>query len=357
MKKRYMRFFCVILALAVLTACLSGCGGSSSSGSGGGEELGELSVRFAHGSTLDHPVHLASLQMQEYVSRVSGGKINIEIFPNSQLGGEREVVEQVKNGTLDFAMTTVGPLTTFDKYFMVLDIPFLFNTYEEAWMVLDSNVGMKLADTLEDEGLIFMSWLESGFRHITNSVRPIVTPDDLKGLKIRTMEATMHMANFSALGANPTPIPWPELYLAMSQRLADGQENPLANIWDIKLYEVQKYITLDGHLYDTAVNLSNRDWFGGLPVQAQKIIREGFVMCQNYSRFCQYNRELELVDYLAQKGMEVTELTAAQKQAFADVSQSAVIGKVKEEIGADFVDNFLAEVDARKAEIMQGVSA
>ncbi|MCI8649447.1 MAG: DctP family TRAP transporter solute-binding subunit [Anaerotruncus sp.] len=342
------------LALAILIVFgTTACGGKSASSSSG-DELGTYTVRVAHGLTLEHPVHQAYEQMKSYVERETDGRVKIEIYPNSQLGGERELVEQVKNGTLEMAYTTVGPLTSFAPEFMVLDIPFLFDSYEEAWMILDSNVGATLSDSLNQYDLELMCWMESGFRHITNNTKPIIAPADLSGMKIRTMEAAMHMANFSALGANPTPVSWTELYLALSQKLVDGQENPVGNIVDIKLYEVQKYLTLDGHLYDAAPMVTNYKWFQSLPAAYQRVLKEGAQMAQNYNRYMNYLCEDQYTQILKDKGMEVIELTSEQKQAFADLGQPAVIAEVKKNIDAAFVDQFLASIEEiKKLETVQ----
>lgn len=344
--KKFLALILALLMVFSITACGSGSGGSSEEGSG---DLGNYTVRVSHGLTIEHPTHQALLQMKEYVERETGGKVTIEIFPNSQLGGERETVEQVQNGTLEMAYTTVGPLTSVVPEYMVLDIPFLFNSYAEAWMILDSNVGMKLSDTLNNYGLEQMCWLESGFRHITTSNVPVATPSDLNGLKIRTMEAAMHMENFKALGANPTPVAWNELYLAMSQKLVDGQENPLGNIVDLKMYEVQKNLTLDGHLYDAAPLVTSSDWFSSLPLEYQKILKEGAMIASSYNRFMNYICEDQYKDILIDKGMTITELTNEQKDAFRKLGQPAVAAKVKEELGAEFVDDFLSSIEKIRA--------
>lgn len=139
-------------------------------------------------------------------------------------------------------------------------------------MVLDGPAGEALKDTFEKKGFKVLGFMENGFRHITNNVRPIKTPKDLDGIKLRTMEAPMHMVNFRALGANPTPVPFPELYMVLQQKIVDGQENPLMNIWEIKFYEVQKYVSLSGHIYDPMPLVANLDWFNKLSKEQQSIL-------------------------------------------------------------------------------------
>ncbi len=225
----------------------------------------------------------------------------------------------------------------------------MFDNYEQAWALLDGEKGQEILGLLEESGLKCMAPLENGFRHVTNSVRPIQTPDDLKGLKIRTMEAPMHIANFQALGANPTPIPWSELYLAMQQKIVDGQENPLVNVEEVKMYEVQKYLSTTSHIYDSMVLVTNAEWFNGLPEEYQKILTEGAEIAKEKSRESNQELEKNLIASFREKGMEVTELTADDIAAFREISQPVVIEDVKAELGDEaFVDDFLASVEEIK---------
>ena len=356
-QKFFMKSLSVMMVLLVMTSLIA-CGGSSEKAQAGNssEELGSYEIRISACNSLDHPQTLGLGVMKEYIEKKSNGKIIVKIYPNSQLGAEIESVEQVQNGTLEMATASIGPITTFDKKFAVLDIPFLFDNYQQAWATFDSQVGSDLMDSLEESGLKGLAYMENGFRHATNTVRPIKSIDDFKGLKIRTMEAPMHMANFSALGANPTPVPWSELYLSMSQKIVDGQENPLANIWELNMYEVQDYVSLTNHIYDAMPLVTNLKWFNGLPGEYQKIIEKGAILGQNYSRFINANREALIVEQLTEKGMKINSLNAENLQAIKDVSQPVVSEKVKKEIGAEFVDAFIAGIDAVKADTVKSVN-
>ncbi|HOO39032.1 MAG TPA: TRAP transporter substrate-binding protein [Deltaproteobacteria bacterium] len=308
-------------------------------------------------SLCNSPTHPQSIGMQvfkKYVEEKTGGNITVGLYYNSQLGGERESVEQVKNGSLEMATASAGPLTTFNSKFMVLDIPFAFDSYEIAWGVLDGPMGEKLLDSSEDIGLKGLAYLENGYRHVTNNVRPINGPDDLKGIKIRTMEAPMHMENFKKLGANPTPVPWTELYMTMQQKVVDGQENPLANIWEVKMYEVQKYTSLTGHIYDPMPLVVNLKWFNSLTPEEQSIIKEGAVLAQNYSRYVNKAREDAIVEKLTEKGMQVNNVTAAGKEKMRATSQAAVVAKIKEGTDKAFVDEWLAAIEKMKKDVNAG---
>ncbi len=308
-------------------------------------------------SLCNSPTHPQSIGMQvfkKYVEENTKGNVKVALYYNSQLGGERESVEQVKSGSLEMATASAGPLTTFNNKFMVLDIPFAFDSYEIAWGVLDGPMGQKLLNSSENIGLKGLAYLENGYRHVTNNVRPINGPDDLKGIKIRTMEAPMHMENFKVLGANPTPVPWTELYLTMQQRIVDGQENPLANIWEVKMYEVQKYTSLTGHIYDPMPLVANLAWFNKLPKDYQSIIKEGAVLAQNYSRFVNKAREDAIVEKLTAKGMEVNAVTAAGKEKMRAKSQAPVVAKIKAGTDKAFVDEWLAAIELMKKDVDAG---
>ncbi|MDR1520736.1 MAG: TRAP transporter substrate-binding protein [Planctomycetota bacterium] len=316
---------------------------------------GQIEARVSACNSLDHPQTLGLLLMKEYVERKTDGAVVIHIFPNSQLAAEVESLEQVQMGTLEMATASIGPVVTFQEKFAVLDIPFLFNDYPEAWAVLDSKVGSDLFDTLQEVGMYGLGWYENGYRHATNNIRPIKTLEDFKGLKIRTMQAPMHMLNFRELGANPTPVPFSELYMAMAQKIADGQENPIANIWDLKLVEVQKYTSLTGHIYDAMPLVANLKWFKGLPVEYQNVIETGALLGQNYSRFINFDREELMIAKLRQAGMEINDLSPAAKDAIKAVSQPAVANEAKRILGNDYVNDFLAGIEKVRADIRKSV--
>ncbi len=308
-------------------------------------------------SLCNSPTHPQSIGMQlfkKYVEEKTKGGVQVALYYNSQLGGERESVEQVKNGSLEMATASAGPLTTFNKKFMVLDIPFAFDNYEIAWGVLDGPMGQKLLDSSEGINLKGLAYLENGFRHVTNNVRPINGPEDLKGIKIRTMEAPMHMENFKLLGANPTPVPWTELYLTMQQKIVDGQENPLANIWEVKMFEVQKYTSLTGHIYDPMPLVANLAWFNKLPKDYQAAIQKGAVLAQNYSRYVNKAREDAIVAKLTAKGMKVNDVSAAGKEKMRLKSQAAVVAKIKANTDKMFVDEWLAAIVTMNKDVNAG---
>ncbi len=312
-------------------------------------------VRISSCNAMTHPQNVGLSLFQVMVENGTNGALKVKIYPNSQLGGERESVEQVKNRTLEMATASAGPLTTFNDDMMVMDIPFLFKSYEIAWMVLDGPAGEALKKSFEKKGFKVLGFMENGFRHITNNVRPIYKPEDLKGIKIRTMEAPMHMVNFRALGANPTPVPWPELYMVLQQKIVDGQENPLMNIWEVKFYEVQKYTSLSGHIYDPMPLVVNLEWFKRLPADQQKLLEIAGIQAQNSSRFVNLAREKNLVSLLEGKGMKINPISDTEKERFMKISQPAVLEEVKKKVDPDLLNLWMNSIKEAENTIASGL--
>lgn len=213
---------------------------------------------------------VAAEKFAELVAEGTNGAYQIEIYPNGTLGGERDMLESMQMGTLDMGIITSGPFINFSSAMGVLDMPYLFANNEQAYAVLDGEIGRELLDTLEDAGLKGLAYAERGFRNLTNSVRPINTAEDLAGLTIRIMENDVYTASFQAMGVNATPMAWADALTALQQGTVDGQENPINVIHSYKLWESQKYATLDRHSYSTAIITMGADLFNSLDADTQK---------------------------------------------------------------------------------------
>ncbi|WP_432661881.1 DctP family TRAP transporter solute-binding subunit [Wukongibacter baidiensis] len=352
----FKRGLAVLLMGMVVAGLFVGCGAKSDTKvdteSG---DLGSYEIRISAANSESHPQTLGLYAMKEYVEKESNGKLTISVFSNGQLGDEDVSLEQVQAGTLEMATASIAPVATFQKKFFALDIPFLFDTYEEAWMVMDSSVGIDLLDSLDEVGLKGLAYMENGFRHITTDNKEVKALKDLEGLKIRTMNSPMHIKNFQALDSNPTPVPFSELYMAMSQNIVNGQENPIANIWDVNMYEVQSYVSLTGHIYDAMPLVTNLKWWNELPPQYQTIIQKGAILGQNYSRFCNYEREDILKAKLEEKGMTVVEVSKEAKDEMRAASQDVVADAVKKEVGEETISNFLNGIENVKKDIVKGI--
>ncbi|BBK42597.1 periplasmic substrate-binding transporter [Allostella vacuolata] len=198
------------------------------------------------------------------LAKTTGGRYKVEQFPASALGGEREMIESVQLGTLDAVLTSSGPVSNFVPDVAVTDIPFLFRDTAHARAVLDGPIGEELLAKFPPKGLIALAWGEQGFRHLTNGKRAIAAPEDMKGLKVRTMENQVHMLAFRTLGANPTPMAWPEVIQGLQQGTIDGQENPISVIVSAKMSEVQKHLTLTRHVFSPALVIFSKQRWDGL---------------------------------------------------------------------------------------------
>ncbi len=226
------------------------------------------------GHTLSSTSHysVGAEAFKETLERLSDGAFTVTEHASGSLGGEREMIEGLQIGTVDVVITSSGPLGNFVPETYVLDLPFLFENYDQARCVLDSEIGDELLAKMSDHGLVGMAWAENGFRHLTNSQREIASPADAEGLRVRTMENAVHQEAFRQMGARPTPMAFPELFTALQQGTVDGQENPITVIVATNFWEVQDYLSLTGHVYSPAIVLGSpilldslseeeRDWF------------------------------------------------------------------------------------------------
>ena len=266
----------------------------------------------------------------------------VEIYPNQQLGGDREYTEATQIGNVQIASPSGSPLASFCKEFYVLDIPFLFKDKETAYRVLDGEAGQALLKALEKSNLKGLGFFDNGFRNLTNSKVPVRKPEDLKGLKIRTMENDVHLAAWKMLGSNPTPMAWGEVFTALQQKTIDGQENPFETIYTNKLYEVQKYATETNHIFTPYVAFINKDFYEQLPIEYQQIIDDAIKVAIDYQR-----EEAKKLDTEAQTSMdgkiEIIRLTDEELQAFKDKT-APVLDMVKEKAGEEIVNKFMEAV-------------
>ena len=198
------------------------------------------------------------------VEEGTDGRYVIEQFPNSALGGEREMIEGAQIGSVDVLITSTGPVGNFVPETLITDIPFLFRDYDHARAVLDGPIGQEILDQFPPHGLVALAWAENGFRNLTNSVHQVRAPADLSGLKLRTMQNDVHILAFETLGALPTPMAWPEVYTALQQGTVDGQENPIPVIVAASLAEVQPYLSLTRHVYSPSLFIMSKTVWDGL---------------------------------------------------------------------------------------------
>ena len=271
-------------------------------------EAAPVSFKLGHSVSDQHPYHLGAEKFKEIVEKESGGEIEIALFPNNQLGtGERDLLEGLQLGTVDIYVGSTGPMGGFEKKFMLFDFPFLFKDKAQAYSVLDGEIGQYVMGLLDKIGITGLAWYENGFRHFTNSRRAVNTPEDAKGLKLRTMENKIHMALWKVMGADPTPMAWGEVFTALQQGTVDGQENPIPIIFVQKIYEVQKHLALTGHVFSPAMIAISKAKFDALSEGQKELFRKAAQESALYQREQITRMEDEQVAQLKELGMEVTE--------------------------------------------------
>ncbi len=297
----------------------------------------EYTIKVGYIGSESHPTMQAMKTFGDNVAKGSEGKIKVELYPNAQLGGDRELCEGVQMGTIQMAIPSTSALAGFDKRIQVLDLPYLFTTREAAFEAVDGELGQKLNEFLGKKGFYVVGYLENGFRHVTNSKQPITKPEDLSGLKIRTMENPMHLAFFKELGANPTPMSWGELYTALQQGTVDAQENPYAMIDDGKFYEVQKYVSETGHVFSYEILIANKKFMEKLPEDLRALVIDEAQKAIATQRAAMKTEEANFKAKVIKGGLTANELTPEQKKPFVEKTK-VVYAQFEGELGTEIMD-------------------
>ena len=324
----------LILSLAMLLA-LSACGsgGQTPQGSAGGDGA-TIVLRASHSCANTHPYQLGLERFAELVKEKTNGAVEIDIFHSAQLGDERANIEDLQMGTLDIAVSSTGPLGNFVEDFLILDLPFLFTSYDHAHAVLDGEIGQNLLAKLDNIGIVGGAFWENGFREMTNSKHPINSVADCAGLKLRCMENQVHMDAFSALGMDPTPMAWSEVFTSLQQKVIDGQENPIAVIYSNAVYEAQDYLAITNHVYSPSVILFSKAVFDKLDPAYQTALMEAAAEAADYERSCCEDNEVAQISEMEEKGLQVTYPDVTEFQA----AMAPVYEKYAPQFGQENID-------------------
>lgn len=298
----------VALATVLAISCLAGCGGSqetattaapetsqeAAAGSSDSEaaDSGEakapvgdpIELSFGHGQAEGHPYQKAALYFKDLVEEASGGSITVSVSPNGTLGDERESVEGLQMGTMDITVAVASALSGFDPAMDVFNMPYLFESREQAFEVLDGEVGQEIFNNLESSGIKVFGTYDLGFRSMTNSVRPIVTPEDCQGIRVRTLESSVCVDALGALGMDAVSMSFSELFTALQTGAVDGQENPLFTIYNSRFYEVQKYLSLTEHFYPVCPIMMSEITWNKLSPEQQVIVEDALKKSVEYER-------------------------------------------------------------------------
>jgi len=317
-----------------------------------------IELKLAHADSTDFTVsrkHAQALTFATLVNTRSGGAINVKVFGGGALGAEREYVEGIKAGTVEAGIAS-GVVSNFFPPAMVTDIPYLFPSGDVAWRILDGPFGQKLQKMfLTQTGMRCLAFAEVGFRNFTNNTRPIKTPADMRGMKIRVQETPLYVNLIKALGASPTPIAFTELYTALQTGVVDGEENPIPTILMSKFAEVQKYLTLDGHVYGVDWFIINEKFFKSLSPELQYIVLDCAQISSGVGRGVQTFVAAQGVQALQDQKMTVYAPTEKELELFKNATQKPVIDWLKTQIDPKLIDEILglvvADIAAQKASI------
>ncbi len=269
-------------------------------------EAADVVIKIGTVVSGDHPENVGAREIKRLVEERSNGEIEVRLFTDSQLGAQREMVEQLRDGTLEMTWVTTGFFGSWEPVLNTLEIGYLFDDREHAFRAFDGGLGAEVAALVENHGVKLLGYYEAGMRHVTNSVRAIETPDDLRGLKIRTPEAKYHLTTLERMGASPTPMAFNELYTAMEQGIVDGQENPLSNIYNAAFYEVNDHLALTGHLHLTHMVMYSEPLWEALSDAHKAIVQEAVIESQDVQRGKVGDDDANLLAVLEEKGMQVS---------------------------------------------------
>lgn len=289
----------------------------------------ETTIRLGHVLPETHSWHVAATGFAEEVAEKTDGRVTVEVFPSGQLGNEKEVIEGLQFGAVQAGVIGSGSFQFLDPKIGIIEMPYAWESREQAFSALDGDLGGALADLLDDKGVVVLAWWETGFRNITNNVRPIAKPEDLDGLKIRVTPDKVRLATFEMLGAEPAPLAFGELYSALQQGVFDAQENPLSIIYSSSFFEVQKYVSMTGHIWGAASLVVSKAVWDKISEEDQAVLREAAQSWAVKQREMTAEAEADLQAKLEEKGMSFNTVDkAAFIEAVAPIweSQAEVFG-------------------------------
>lgn len=306
-------------------------------------QVKERTLKFAFQNQAGHPQAQGAQKFADLVAEKSGRKITVKLFAGGALGGDLQTVSALQGGTVEMTVLNAGILSAQVKEFAAYDLPFLFANAQEADAVTDGAFGRKLLARLEEKNLHGLGYWDLGFRNVTNSKRPIAKADDIAGLKIRVIQSPLYIDLFNTLGANATPLPFPELYAALDQKAVDGQENPNTTILASKFAEVQKYVTQTRHIYNPQALLIGRKTWDGMSAEERRIIEDAAREATQFQRGVSRGEADKALEALKAAGMVVSELPPAEMAKLRE-KVKPVVEKYAAAVGAETVKELSAEI-------------
>mgnify|MGYP000865087400 CR=1 FL=1 len=333
-KRSIVLMLVFILSITAITGCNNSNGKDTITDTI--TENNTITIKVAHVLAPDHPVQKGLEKFAEVLNEDTNGRVKVDIYDSGVLGGEAEALNQVIAGSLDSSViTTMSIWQGYNPEAGIEDLPFLFKDSEMAHKALDGDYGKLAAERIiEPTGVKVVNIWENGFRHFTNNTRPIIEPDDMRGIKFRSAEVPIRIEMFNELGASAIPMAFPEVFTGLQQGTIDGQENPLSIIETSKFYEVQEYLTLSGHIYSSAPFVFNSKIWEGYPDNIKNAIQKAADEARDYERQLISENDEKLVDELTKGGMKVNEVN---KEAFIDAVQP-VWDNYVQDFGSELVE-------------------
>jgi tripartite ATP-independent transporter DctP family solute receptor len=322
-----------MMSTLLLAGTLVGCSSSNEKAGGQNPASEPKTIKLAHTGSETHQYHIASEIFKKELEAKSNNTLKVEIFPNAKLGSEKDAVEGVMNGTIDMSVLSAdSSMANVVPEMNVFGIPFLFENEEHVYKVLDGEIGKGLLKKADEKGMKGLGFWEIGFRNMTTKEKAINTPQDMAGLKMRVQPAPVWQEFMKSLGANPTPVPFNELYSALEQGVVDGQENPIATIMSMKFYEVQKQVALTKHTYSPGAVIMSSKMYDSLSDEQKKWVEEAVQKAAQEQRKVLAEKEAQSIEELKKNGVNITE---PDRSAFAEVTKDvskAVADKVPAEL-------------------------
>jgi TRAP-type transport system periplasmic protein len=335
---------------------LAACGGGVQDNEGGNTEeagldmnndaaeaSGDGKVMRMHSADAENrPSPMALEEFKEIVEEETDGGIEVQVYHSAQFGGDREAFEGLQIGSVEGAVMSTGPVANFLPEMGVFDLPFIFPDHETAYEVLDGEVGEELLDDLGSQGVVGLGYWENGMRHLTTADTEVSTVEDIEGLDIRTMESEIHIDAWNELGANPTPMAWPEVYSGLQQGVIDGQENPAGNVTSNNLYEVQDYLIKTGHVYAANVFMISEQFWNELTEEEQQIVEEAALETREVQREFAAEEDEEAFAELEEIGMNISELSEEEQDRLFEAVQP-VYEQYEDVFGQDLIDRVVEQ--------------
>lgn len=329
MQKKWIRILAAGMASMLL---VSGC---STDGANKENVQKPVHLTFGHGQAKGHPYHIAAMHFKEEVEKKTDGRVIVDVQPNGNLGDEREMTESLQLGTIDITVAVAATLSGFNQDLDVFNFPYLFDSREEAFKVLDGETGKKIFSGLDKQGIETFGTFDLGFRSMTNSKRPIVTPEDADGIRMRTLESSVCVDSLGQLGIDAVSMSFSELFTALQTKAVDGQENPLFTIYNSRFYEVQKYLSLTEHFYPVCPVMVGKLMWNKLSKEDAEIVREELYNMVDYERAVAGEELDKTLQQIEDAGMEVNTVDKSLfKQAISPVYEkyNAQYGDLLKEI-------------------------